>query len=526
MELEEQTYKDWLLQLQNWASDGDLLRAGLYALQLKPGTSTKRLKRIANRLAKGVTHDLPPIELLPASAMRGAAGAYASSTKTIYINKKWLKSANRRDVITVLTEEYGHHLDDLFHQKDTRGDEGAYFAQLLLASARTKDRNKSQDLELLHGNDHGQIKVDGKWHQVEFQNFQGTSGDDNFNGTGSADKMYGYAGDDFLKGGGGIDYIYGGNDDDRIYDKWTGDRDTVSNYLFGGGGNDLIIGGNNKDILRGDGNNSGQEASIHSGKDTLKGHGGADLLTGGGGNDQLNGGSGYDKFDGGPGADIIFGGGINAGLFESVYQHDGDSLIWTNAGNLASSSTLINGESIIFGNGVDVIYDFNHAQYNLHLPNTSFNLLTSGDSLTGLTIGQNYFVRGSWSHSGYSNAASSYNSNNYSGTFTTGESGNSNQDYSFLVLYNAQATDFFSASNTNFLVLEFDYNGSNTTPSKHPTDMVAGINGSGDANDLNPLKNPKILINGPAGNAGDGSTSLFLTENTSAVHSFTNTGNS
>ena len=61
MLLDARTYKSWLLQLQTWAANGDLLAAGLNALQLKPGKQTRQLKRVARRLAKGDTQDLPQI---------------------------------------------------------------------------------------------------------------------------------------------------------------------------------------------------------------------------------------------------------------------------------------------------------------------------------------------------------------------------------------------------------------------------------------------------------------------------------
>jgi len=517
--LEQQ--KAWKTALQQAAQSGRFLDAAQVALQLE--ANPQELLELNQKFILGEFNDLPNIELLSGSAIGSASGAYASSSRTIYINQIWLKHATNEQVIDLLNEELGHHLDNNFQSKDTPGDEGAVFS-LLLKNATESTAPIAQIGNELKENDHGWIIVNGNQLEAEFQNFYGTSGNDNFNGTGYSDIMYGYGGADFLKGGGGSDYIYGGGGADTIYDKWTGDRDTVSNYLFGGEGNDTIIGGNKKDILRGDGNQSGNEYSNNEGNDLLKGHGGNDLLTGGKSEDRLNGGAGKDRFDGGPGADIIWGGGISSGQQETVYQHDGDSVIWTDAGNLASSATLINNETITFGNGTDVIYDFNHAQYHLYLPNNSFNLLSSGDALTGLTIGQNYFIQGSWSHTTFQNHSSNYDSNNYSGTFTTGESTNWNEDYSFLVLYNAQATDFFSTSNTNFLVLEFDYNASNTRPSKQPADMVAGINGTGNATDLNPLRGQKILINGPSGNAGDGSASFSLAENTSAVHTFSSTG--
>nr|WP_284499986.1 Ig-like domain-containing protein [Synechococcus sp. MU1648] len=515
--MNEQLYQNWLLQLQTWAAEGRLLAAGLDALQLKPGQATDQLKRVVERLAKGDTRDLPPIELLPGSAMPGAAGAYAKATKKIYINQEWIKTASEADAIRLLTEEFGHHLDNQLKEEDSPGDEGAIFAERLLNSY-SKGAISSTQTDLINENDHGWISVDGQLLEAEFGTWVTnggvgpTEGDDNYNGDGSNETIRGLGGADTLKGGGGSDYIYGGGGADKLYGRWTGDSlDNESNYLFGGEGNDTIIGSNEKDILRGDGNQSGQESSDNEGNESLSGREGNDLLTGGKGQDRLHGGDGKDRFDGGPGADIIWGGGPDR---EDVYQHDGDSIIWTDAGNLGSSATLINDETVTFGNGVDVIYDFDHTYYKLYLPNNSFNLLSSGDALTGLTIGQNYFIQGSWSHATYNAHKSNYNSNNYSGSFETGESTSSNQDYSFLVLYNAQATDFFSASNTNFLVLEFDKS------EVHPTDMVANIGST------NPLNAQKILINGPSGNAGDGSASFSLAENISAVHTFSSTGNS
>ena len=81
------TYNNWLLQLQTWAASGDLFAAGFDALQLKSGRRSKQLKRIVDRLAQGDKRDLPPVEVLPSSAMAGAAGAYAASTGTVYLNK-------------------------------------------------------------------------------------------------------------------------------------------------------------------------------------------------------------------------------------------------------------------------------------------------------------------------------------------------------------------------------------------------------------------------------------------------------
>ena len=139
MLLDEQLYQRWLLQLQTWAADGRLVSAGVDALRLKRGGSKQKLRRIANRLAKGETRDLPPVEMLPGSAMPGAAGAFAQATGTIYINQDWLQASNTKEIINILTEEYGHYLDNQLNKTDTAGDEGAVFAERLLGAGNNEE---------------------------------------------------------------------------------------------------------------------------------------------------------------------------------------------------------------------------------------------------------------------------------------------------------------------------------------------------------------------------------------------------
>ena len=105
MSLHDRSYQSWLLQLQSWAADGRFFSAAVDALRLKLGQATDQLKQIANRLAKGEIRDLPSIEVLPGSAMPGAAGAYAESTGTIYLNKSWLNRATNEQTISVLTQK-------------------------------------------------------------------------------------------------------------------------------------------------------------------------------------------------------------------------------------------------------------------------------------------------------------------------------------------------------------------------------------------------------------------------------------
>jgi hypothetical protein len=109
--------REWRQLLSLWAQSGALSRAAQVALQLEG--EPPLLKGLMERWAAGDFSDLPPLELLPAASLPGAAGAYAISTGTIYLNEDWLLSAKDEDVVAVLTEELGHHLDAVLNIKDT-----------------------------------------------------------------------------------------------------------------------------------------------------------------------------------------------------------------------------------------------------------------------------------------------------------------------------------------------------------------------------------------------------------------------
>ena len=116
----------WQEQLQAWAADGSLASAARHALELEG--EKPFLDELVAQWAAGDFSALPPIVLLPASSMPRAAGAYAISTGTIYLNQDWLETASDAQVVAVLTEELGHHLDALLNKSDTPGDEGELFA--------------------------------------------------------------------------------------------------------------------------------------------------------------------------------------------------------------------------------------------------------------------------------------------------------------------------------------------------------------------------------------------------------------
>ncbi len=137
----------WQEQLQAWAADGSLASAARHALELG-AHDPPLLSELVSQWAEGDFSGLPPIVLLPASSMPGAAGAYAISTGSIYLNQDWLETASNEQVIAVLTEEVGHHLDGLLNSADTHGDEGQVFAALL-GNADTLQETYSQSFEII-----------------------------------------------------------------------------------------------------------------------------------------------------------------------------------------------------------------------------------------------------------------------------------------------------------------------------------------------------------------------------------------
>jgi hypothetical protein len=120
---------DWRLMLTSWAADGSLGAAAREALRLDGEPA--QLTALISQWAAGDFSGLPPIEVLEGWVLPGAAGAYAISTGTIYLNGDWLASVSEDRVIAVLTEELGHHLDGLLNVSDTPGDEGEIFAALV-----------------------------------------------------------------------------------------------------------------------------------------------------------------------------------------------------------------------------------------------------------------------------------------------------------------------------------------------------------------------------------------------------------
>ena len=105
----------------------------------------------------------PQIEILDSSILGNANGAYGTSTNKIYLASNFLDTATDTNIIAVLLEEYGHFVDAHINQKDSAGDEGDIFSNLVrgnILSAATLQTLKGE-------NDWATITVGGQSIQIE-----------------------------------------------------------------------------------------------------------------------------------------------------------------------------------------------------------------------------------------------------------------------------------------------------------------------------------------------------------------------
>jgi hypothetical protein len=152
------------LKLTSWAADGSLGAAAREALALDGEPA--QLTALISQWAAGDFSGLPPIEVVQASVLPGAAGAYAINTGTIYLNADWLRFASGTEVLDVLNEELGHYLDGLLNPSDTPGDEGAIVAALVRAEGLSPMAMAGLKTE----NDQGWLEMDGLKIGAEFSN--------------------------------------------------------------------------------------------------------------------------------------------------------------------------------------------------------------------------------------------------------------------------------------------------------------------------------------------------------------------
>ena len=204
------------------------------------------------------------------------------------------------------------------------------------------------------------------------------------------DKVWGGGGADTIQGGGGNDTLFGGSSDDILGGGDGNDRmygDSGNDLIYGDAGNDTMQGGQGDDTLAG---GAGDDVlGAGDGADSLRGDGGSDKIYGDGGNDTVQGGGGDDTVFGGDGNDVIGGGDNNDRLRgndgnDVIYGDGGADQIWGDDGNDTLSGGSGNDVFVFdFGNGSDLINDFNNGDNIIDLSGTNANafnalVITSG----------------------------------------------------------------------------------------------------------------------------------------------------
>ncbi|MBU1052976.1 MAG: putative Ig domain-containing protein [Proteobacteria bacterium] len=181
----------------------------------------------------------------------------------------------------------------------------------------------------------------------------GTDGDDNITGTSAYDNISGLAGNDIINGGTGADVMTGGLGNDSYFVDNTGDSvieslnegddsvNTSISYSLPENVENLILSGS--DTIDGTGNDLDNNITGNAAANILNGGDGADTLSGNAGDDSIYGEGGADILSGGEGVDLLSGGAGN----DTYIFNIGDGF-----DTIEDTSTLAEGNTILFGEGI------------------------------------------------------------------------------------------------------------------------------------------------------------------------------
>jgi hypothetical protein len=132
--------------------------------QLKLAFGNNIKKKDLDKIFKSSFNKLPKIEVLSASILGNADGAFDSKNNKIYLSNNLINRGKLEEISAVLIEEIGHYLDTKINPKvDAKGDEGAIFSRLV----RGQKISNSEYLALINENDSKVIKIKNQWVKVE-----------------------------------------------------------------------------------------------------------------------------------------------------------------------------------------------------------------------------------------------------------------------------------------------------------------------------------------------------------------------
>lgn len=110
---------------------------------------------------------LPTLRFVPTAQINDAQGAFAANANTLYLSEELLTQGNVFTLTQVFLEEYGHYLDSQLNHEDTPGDEGEYFAAVVMGQPLS-------DLDILRlqsENDWAIVTLDGQPTVIEQSGF-------------------------------------------------------------------------------------------------------------------------------------------------------------------------------------------------------------------------------------------------------------------------------------------------------------------------------------------------------------------
>jgi len=117
---------------------------------------------VSSQVFKALIADLPEIEVVGDEVLQGALGAFSTQTGKIYLSQG-LVSGDTNKLEAILIEEIGHYVDAQINPVDTPGDEGEYFAKVVLNQPLTE----AEITRLKTENDQAVVVIDGQQIQIE-----------------------------------------------------------------------------------------------------------------------------------------------------------------------------------------------------------------------------------------------------------------------------------------------------------------------------------------------------------------------
>ena len=350
------------------------------------GGDSDRYQPLLQSIRSGDFSWVPQVQILPAAFMESADGAYARETSTIYLSANC--PADLKE--SVLLEEVGHHIDALFNEQETPGDEGTLFS----ATVRGITLSDEEITAILNEDDSAVLSLNGRQVAVECAKTVTApviigpgikSGSDTLYtpstttmpagihglvGTGSANitltgnspatpLVYNYlqansGNTTLVAGNAATTSMVGGSGNDWF----LGGAGTQTDYFKGGSGNSTMVAANGLATLIGGTGNNSLVAGISPTRtvgQSLIGGGGANTLRGGTGKDTLRSGAGYNTLISGSRStaqsNTLLGGGISNSLVAGLGN---DSLA-----ALSGSSTLKGGTgkvSLLSGTGTNSLF--------------------------------------------------------------------------------------------------------------------------------------------------------------------------